>query len=66
LQEMHQDAVSYFDVLAEWLNLELEYARNRVDAIRRQANGLVPEGGAREFLLRQDIGDTKFVLNILD
>ena len=66
LQEMHQDAVSYFDVLAEWLNLEVEYARNRVEVVRREANGLIPEGGAREFLLRQNIGDTKFVLNVLN
>ena len=66
LQEIHQDAVSYFDVMAKWLNLELEYAQNRVDAVRVEANALIPEGSARELLLRQDIGDSKFVLNVLD
>jgi hypothetical protein len=66
LQEIHQDAVSYFDVIAEWLNLELEYAQNRVDAVRVEANALIPEGSVREILLRQNIDDIKFVLNVLD
>ena len=66
LQQIHQDAVSYFDVMEEWLNLELEYAKNSVDAVRREANTFIPEGGARQILLRQDIDDTKFVLNVLN
>ena len=64
LEALHRAAVTYFDLVAEWLGLETEYVRDPDDDRWAEIVSLIPEGFVRVILLFRDIDDTKFVLDI--
>ena len=47
MHRLHDDAVAYLGRLADWLDLQLDYARTEEDSKRVEANGMIPEIGAR-------------------
>ncbi|PKB72605.1 MAG: hypothetical protein BZY75_06195 [SAR202 cluster bacterium Io17-Chloro-G7] len=64
LEQIQADATVFFDLNARWLTLELEYWKTSDGAHQNKANSMLPELNARTFLLFQDIGDAKWVLNL--
>ena len=64
---MHLELESgeFFSVVLDWLKLELDHLETLLDAIRLEANSLIPEVDARDTLLRRKVENAKFVLNLL-
>ncbi len=64
LQDLHADATVFFDLSVNWLGLELESLETSDFTHQEKANALLPEVNARINLLRQDLSDAKWVLNL--
>ena len=64
-QSLHDEAGEFFNVVLEWLKLELDHMETRLDARRLEANALIPEVDARDTILRRKVDNAKFVLNLL-
>jgi hypothetical protein len=64
LHKIHADAVQTFDLVVNWLGMELEYRKTLNFIHQENANALLPEVNAKMYLLPRDVADAKWVLNL--
>ena len=64
LHKIHADAVQTFDLVVNWLGMELEYRKTLNFIHQENANALLPEVNAKMYLLPLDVADAKWVLNL--
>lgn len=63
-EALHQEADDYFSSVLDWLTLEFEYADSLFDLKRVQANAMIPEINAREFLFQRSMSNLQFILHL--
>jgi hypothetical protein len=64
VHNIHADAALAFDLVVNWLGLELEYRKTSDFVHQENANALLPEVNARMNLLPRAVADAKWVLNL--
>ena len=65
-QSLHQEAEDHLGRVLDWLTLELQAAENQNNTPQNAANDMIPELTARDFTLKRNISNLKFVFNIPD
>jgi hypothetical protein len=62
--DLHQETVDYLSRVLEWLTLEFKYADTLDDSYRIAGNAMIPEIDARDFTLKRNLSNLKFILNL--
>ena len=65
-QALHQEAGDTLGRVLVWLTLELQSAETRDNSPLNAANDMIPELSARDFTLKRNISNLKFLFNIPD
>jgi DNA replication protein DnaC len=65
-QELHQQAEDRLGRVLEWLSLELLASQTRDNVPLRAANDMIPELRARNFTLKRNLSNLKFIYNLPD
>jgi len=65
-QELHQQAEDHLGRVLEWLSLELLASQTRDSVPLRAANDMIPELRARNFTLKRNLSNLKFIYNLPD
>lgn len=62
--DLHQETVDYLSRVLEWLTLEFKHADTLDDSYRIAGNAMIPEIDARDFTLKRNLSNLKFILNL--
>jgi len=65
-QELHQQAEDHLGRVLEWLSLELLASQTPDNVPLRAANDMIPELRARNFTLKRNLSNLKFIYNLPD
>ena len=65
-RELQQQAEDHLGRVLEWLSLELQASQTQDNVPLRAANAMIPELSARDFTLKRNLSNLKFIFNIPD
>lgn len=63
-KSLHEEAEDHMGRVLVWLSLELQAAETQNNFPLMTANDMIPELGARDFTLKRNISNLKFIFNI--
>jgi hypothetical protein len=64
--ELHQQAEEHLGRVLEWLTLELRAAEAQDNVPLNAANAMIPELGARDFTLKRNMSNLRFIYHLPD
>jgi hypothetical protein len=65
-QELHQQAEDHLGRVLVWLSLELQASQTRDNVPLLAANDMIPELSARDFTLKRNLSNLRFIYNLPD
>ena len=65
-QELHQQAEEHLGRVLEWLTLELRAAETQNNSPLNAANAMIPELRARDFTLKRNLSNLRFIFNLAE